>query len=414
MSEAGTGDLNARVVIVGAGHAGGSAAAFLRQYGHTGPIVLIGDEPLLPYQRPPLSKAWLKGEADADSLQLKPSSWYEEAGVSLRLGGVVVSLNRGAKTVTLASGEHLPYDYLILATGARARALPIRGADLAGVLALRTAADAEALKSHLGPGKRLAVVGGGYVGLEAAASTMALGGHATIIEREPRVLARVACETLSSFFQDYHGARGVTFVLNAGVAGFDGVDGHVTGVRMTDGSVIACDAALVGVGAIPNEELARDAGLECANGVVVDIEARTADPFVFAIGDLTHRPLPIYGRQFRLESVPNALEQAKQAAAAIAGRPMPPHEIPWFWSDQYDLKLQIAGLPFDADRQVVRGDVAAAKFAVFHLKGDLVQAVEAVNAPPEFMAGKQLIAKRTPVSIEKLADPTISMKEVAA
>ena len=414
MSEVSTDDLNSRVVIVGAGHAGGSAAAFLRQYGHVGPIVLIGDEPLLPYQRPPLSKAWLKGEADAESLQLKPSSWYEEAGVSLRLGGVVVSLNRGAKTVTLASGEHLAYDYLILATGARARALPIPGADLAGVLALRTAADAEALKGALGPGKRLAVVGGGYVGLEAAASTVALGGHATIIEREPRVLARVACETLSNFFQDYHGVRGVTFLLNASVAGFDGADGHVTGVRMTDGSVIACDVALVGVGAIPNEELARDAGLHCTNGVVVDIEARTADPFVFAIGDLTHRPLPIYERQFRLESVPNALEQAKQAAAAITGRPMPPHEIPWFWSDQYDLKLQIAGLPFDADRQVVRGDVAAAKFAVFHLKGDLVQAVEAVNAPPEFMAGKQLIARRTPVSVEKLANPTISMKEVAA
>jgi 3-phenylpropionate/trans-cinnamate dioxygenase ferredoxin reductase subunit len=414
LSEAGTGDLNSRVVIVGAGHAGGSAAAFLRQYGHVGPIVLIGEEPLLPYQRPPLSKAWLKGEADADSLQLKPSSWYEEAGVSLRLGGVVVSLNRGAKTVRLASGETLPYDYLILATGARARALPIPGADLAGVLALRTAADAEALKSALGPGKRLAVVGGGYVGLEAAASARALGGHVMIIEREPRVLARVACETLSNFFQDYHGARGVAFELNAGVAGFDGEDGHVTGVRLADGRVVACDVALVGVGAIPNEELARDAGLECANGVVVDLEARTADPFVFAIGDLTHRPLPIYNRQFRLESVPNALEQAKQAAAAIAGRPMPPHEIPWFWSDQYDLKLQIAGLPFDADRQVVRGDVAAAKFAVFHLKGDLVQAVEAVNAPPEFMAGKQLIAKRTPVSLEKLADVTISMKEVAA
>ena len=407
-------DLNTRVVIVGAGHAGGSAAAFLRQYGHTGPIVLIGDEPLLPYQRPPLSKAWLKGEADAESLQLKPSSWYEEAGVSLRLGGVVISLNRGAKTVTLASGEHLAYDYLILATGARARALPIPGADLAGVLSLRTAADAEALKGALGPGKRLAVVGGGYVGLEAAASTIALGGHATIIEREPRVLARVACETLSTFFQDYHGARGVTFVLNAGVEAFEGEDGHVTGVRLADGRTVACDVALVGVGAIPNEELARDAGLDCTNGVVVDIEARTADPFVFAIGDVTHRPLPIYERQFRLESVPNALEQAKQAAAAITGRAMPPHEIPWFWSDQYDLKLQIAGLPFDADTQVVRGDVAAAKFAVFHLKGDLIQAVEAVNAPPEFMAGKQLIAKRTPVSLEKLANSSISMKEVAA
>ncbi|CAN5136107.1 FAD-dependent oxidoreductase [soil metagenome] len=414
MGEAESVNLNARVVIVGAGHAGGSAAAFLRQYGHTGPIVLIGDEPLLPYQRPPLSKAWLKGEADAESLQLKPSSWYEEAGVSLRLGGVVVSLNRGAKTVTLASGENLPYDYLILATGARARALPIPGADLAGVLALRTAADAEILKGALGPGKRLAVVGGGYVGLEAAASTVALGGHATIIEREPRVLARVACETLSTFFQDYHGAKGVTFLLNAGVESFDGSDGHVTGVRMTDGSVIACDVALVGVGAIPNEELARDAGLDCTNGIVVDIEARTADPHVFAIGDVTHRPLPLYDRQFRLESVPNALEQAKQAAAAITGRAMPPHEIPWFWSDQYDLKLQIAGLPFDADRQIVRGDVAVAKFAVFHLKGDLVQAVEAVNAPPEFMVGKQLIAKRTPVSLEKLANSSISMKDVAA
>ena len=414
MSEAGTGDLNSRVVIVGAGHAGGSAAAFLRQYGHVGPIVLIGDEPLLPYQRPPLSKGWLKGEVDAEGLQLKPDSWYAEAGVSLRLGGVVTSLNRGAKTVTLASGEHLPYDHVILATGARARALPIPGADLAGVLSLRTAADAEALKSALGPGKRLAVVGGGYVGLEAAASARALGGHVMIIEREPRVLARVACETLSNFFQDYHGARGVAFELNAGVEAFEGADGHVTGVRLSDGRVVACDVALVGVGAVPNEELARDAGLDCTNGVVVDVEARTADPFVFAIGDVTHRPLPLYDRQFRLESVPNALEQAKQAAAAITGRAMPPHEIPWFWSDQYDLKLQIAGLPFDADTQIVRGDVAAAKFAVFHLKGDLVQAVEAVNAPPEFMAGKQLIAKRTPVSLEKLANSSISMKEVAA
>jgi 3-phenylpropionate/trans-cinnamate dioxygenase ferredoxin reductase subunit len=376
--------------------------------------VLIGDEPLLPYQRPPLSKAWLKGEADAESLQLKPDSWYAEAGVSLRLGATAISLNRGARTVTLSSGEQISYDYLILATGARARTLPIPGADLAGVLALRTAADAEALKGALGPGKRLAVVGGGYVGLEAAASARALGAEATIIERESRVLARVACETLSTFFQDYHGARGVRFELSAGVAGFEGANGHVTGVKLSDGLVVACDAALVGVGAHPNDELAKDAGLDCANGVVVDIEARTADPHVFAIGDVTHRPLPHYDRQFRLESVPNALEQAKQAAAAIAGKPMPPHEVPWFWSDQYDLKLQIAGLPFDADRQVVRGDVAAARFAVFHLKGDLVQAVEAVNAPPEFMAGKQLIAKRTRVDIDRLMDVAISMKDVAA
>jgi len=405
---------NACVVIVGAGHAGGSAAAFLRQYGHQGRIVLIGDEPLLPYQRPPLSKAWLKGEADADSLALKPADWYAENNVSLRLEGVAERINRSEKTVTLASGEVISYDFLILATGARARALPIPGADLAGVLALRTAADAELLKRALGPGKRLGVIGGGYVGLEAAASARALGSEATIIERESRVLARVACETLSTFFQDYHGRRGVAFELNAGVAGFEGENGHVTGVKFSDGKVLPCDVALVGVGAVPNDELAKDAGLATANGVVVNLEARTEDPSIFAIGDVTHRPLPLYERQFRLESVPNALEQAKQAASAILGRPGPSPEVPWFWSDQYDLKLQIAGLPFEADRQVVRGDVAAARFAVFHLKGDLLQAVEAVNAPPEFMAGKQLIARRTPVSADKLGDPSVSMKEVAA
>lgn len=405
---------NACVVIVGAGHAGGSAAAFLRQYGHEGRIVLIGDEPLLPYQRPPLSKAWLKGEADADSLSLKPPEWYAENNVMLRLEGVAERINRSEKTVTLASGEIIPYDFLILATGARARELPIPGSDLAGVLALRTAADAELLKHALGPDKRMAVIGGGYVGLEAAASARALGSHATVVERESRVLARVACETLSLFFQDYHGRRGVDFELNASVAGFEGENGHVTGVKFSDGTVVPCDVALVGVGAVPNDELAKDAGLATANGVVVDLEARTDDPSIFAIGDVTHRPLPLYERQFRLESVPNALEQAKQAASAILGRPGPHPEVPWFWSDQYDLKLQIAGLPFEADRQVVRGDVAAAKFAVFHLKGDLLQAVEAVNAPPEFMAGKQLIAKRTPVSAEKLADITVSMKEVAA
>ena len=414
MSADESGDLNARVVIVGAGHAGGSAAAFLRQYGHAGPIVLIGDEPLLPYQRPPLSKAWLKGEADADSLALKPADWYADAGISLRLGGTVVKIDREAGLVHLASGETAAYDALVLATGARARTLDIPGADLDGVLSLRTAADAEQLKAALGPNRRLAVVGGGYVGLEAAASARALGSHALIIERESRVLARVACEVLSTFFQNYHTARGVAFELNAGVEAFDGADGRVTGVRLADGRTVACDVALVGVGAIPNDDLARAAGLDCANGIVVDGQARTSDARIFAIGDVSNRPLPLYERQVRLESVPNALEQAKQAAAAIVGRAGPVPEVPWFWSDQYDLKLQIAGMPFDADQIVVRGDVTAAKFAVFHLKGDLVQAVEAVNAPPEFMAGKQLISRRTPVSVAKLVDLTISMKDVAA
>lgn len=407
-------DPKAKVVILGAGHAGGSAAAFLRQYGHEGPIVMIGDEPLVPYQRPPLSKAWLKGEADGNSLALKPADWYADNNCDLRLGVRATGLDRAGKTVSLSNGESVSYDFLIFATGARARRLPIQGADLEGVLELRTAADAEALKNAIGPGKRLAVVGGGYVGLEAAASARALGADAVVIEREERVLARVACEALSSFFTDYHKARGVTFELSAGVEAFEGKDGRITGVKLSDGRVIACDAALVGVGAIPNDELAREAGLECGNGIVVDGEARTSDPAIFAIGDITWRPLPLYERHVRLESVPNALEQAKQAASAIVGRPGPAPELPWFWSDQYDLKLQIAGMPFDADSILVRGDPANAKFAVFHLKGDLVQAVEAVNAAPEFMMGKQLITSRKPISREKLANVSVSMKEVAA
>lgn len=407
-------DATAHVVILGAGHAGGTAAALLRQYGHEGPITLVGEEPIPPYQRPPLSKAWLKGEADADSLALKPLEFYADHGIDFRPGVKAVQLKRSDRTVVLSDGSTLAYDVLIIATGARPIALPIPGADLAGVMFLRTAADAEQLKAAVGPGKRLAVVGGGYIGLEVAASGRALGAEVTVLEREPRLLARVACPELSTFFREYHEKHGVTFELGCSVTGFEGKDGRVTGVTLADGRTIACDAAVVGVGAAPNDEIAADAGLETARGVVVDLDARTSDPAVFAIGDVAHRPMPIYDRMFRMESVPNALEQAKQAAAAITGRPRPPGECPWQWSDQYDLKLQIAGYPFDADQIVVRGDPATAKFAVFHLKGNQVQAVEAINAPPEFMMGKQLIANRKPVDPARLADPTISMKEVAA
>lgn len=408
-------DPRARVVIVGAGHAGGAAAALLRQYGYGGSITLIGDEPIPPYQRPPLSKAWLKGEADADSLALKPASFYAEHGIDLRMGVSATAIDRTAKTVTLSDGETVPYDVLILATGARARKLPIPGADLAGVMSLRSAADAEQLKASLGRGRRLAVIGGGYIGLEAAASARALGAEAVVIEREAQILARVAKEPLTSFFADYHKAHGVTFELSASVEGFEGKDGHVTGVRLAGGRVIPCDAALIGVGLERNDALAKAAGLECVNGVVVDEDARTSDPAIFAIGDVTHRPMPHYGgRMFWLESVANALEQAKRAASVIAGREPPPHEVTWNWSDQYDLKLQLAGVPFDVDSTVVRGDPKSGKFAVFHLCGDIVHAVEAVNSPAEFMAGRQLIAQRRPVAREKLADPAISMKEVAA
>ncbi|MDE2486741.1 MAG: NAD(P)/FAD-dependent oxidoreductase, partial [Alphaproteobacteria bacterium] len=287
------------VVILGAGHAGGTLAALLRQYGYAGSITMIGDEPIPPYQRPPLSKAWLKGEANAEDLALKPLAFYAEHDIDFRPSRRALSLNRGAKTVALDDGSSLTYDTLVIATGARAIALPIPGADLAGVMFLRTAADAERLKASVGPGKTLAVVGGGYIGLEVAASGRALGAEVVVLEKESRLLARVACEALSDFFKAYHERRGVRFELGCTVVGFEGRGGHVTGVKLADGRVRACDAVVVGVGAHPNDEIAREAGLECARGVVVDLEARTSDPAVFAIGDVTHRPMPLYERMFR-------------------------------------------------------------------------------------------------------------------
>jgi 3-phenylpropionate/trans-cinnamate dioxygenase ferredoxin reductase subunit len=402
------------VVIVGGGHAGGTVAGLLRLYGFEGDVTVVGEEPAPPYQRPPLSKAYLKGEADLSSLELKGPDFYSEHAVALRVGVRASAINRAARLVTLETGEVLPYDICILATGARPRRLEIPGADLPGVLALRTVADADALKSALVPGARLAVVGGGYVGLEAAAGARSLGAEAVVIEREARVLARVACAALSEFYEDRHAAEGVEFRLNAQVSAFEGgSDGRVAGVRLADGEVVPCTAVLVGVGAVPNDELARSAGLSCPNGVAVDEDARTEDPAIFAIGDVSWRPLPVYDRRFRLESVPNALEQAKQAAAAIVGKPRPPDETPWFWSDQYDVKLQIAGVPFDADSIVLRGEPESGRFAVFHLAGNVIRAVEAVNAPAEFLAGRQLITRGTPVSSDALKDPGVSMKAVA-
>ena len=408
-----------RVVILGAGHAGGSAAAFLRQYGHAGPITLVGEEPLLPYQRPPLSKAWLKGEAGEDELQLRPASFYAEHDIAVRLGMRATRIDRQAKLAFLEDGEVLPYDALIIATGARARRLSLPGGQMARTLELRTAADAEMLKAGIAHGKRLVIVGGGYVGLEVAASARALDAEVTVVEREPRILARVAGPVLSDFFTAYHHKHGVRFDLNASIQALEGEGGQATAVRLEDGRALACDLVLIGVGALPNQELAEDAGLPCDGGILVDDQARTADSAIFAIGDVTRRPLPLYGRSFRLESVPSALEQAKQAAAAITGHKPPTPEVPWLWSDQYDLKLQIAGLPFDVDGTVVRGDPDAktdrgARFAVFHMRGDVIRAVEAVNSPAEFMGGRLLIGAQRPVSRERLADPAVSMKEVSA
>lgn len=372
--------------------------------------MLAGEEPAAPYQRPPLSKGWLKGEVGLEDLLLRPESFYAEQDIDLRTGVTATAIDRTGKTVAFADGAVESYDVLILATGSTARRIAIPGADRPDLLELRTLAHAEALKAALGRGKKLAIVGGGYVGLEAAASARALGADAVVIERMDRVLARVASGTLSDFFTAYHRKHGVEVRTSAEVIAFE--EG---GVRLADGELIEADAILVGIGALANEALAREAGLECLNGVVVDEAARTSDPSIYAIGDLTQRPIPVHGgRMHRLESVPNALEQAKQAAAAIAGRAPPPAEVPWFWSDQYDLKLQIAGLPDGADRQLVRGDPDSASFAVFHLADDRIVCVEAINAPAEFMGGRVMILKGRTVDPARLVDMSLPMKAVAA
>jgi 3-phenylpropionate/trans-cinnamate dioxygenase ferredoxin reductase subunit len=408
-----------KVLIVGAGHAGGSAAAFLRQYGFEGEIILAGTEPAAPYQRPPLSKAWLKGEAGEEELLLRPESFYVEQNIDLRRGVTATAIDRAARTVTFADGAAETYDQLVLALGAEARRLEGPGWGDPRVLVLRDMADAEALKAALRPDRKLVVIGAGYVGLEAAASARALGAQAVVLEREGRALSRVASDVVGNFLAAYHYRRGVEVLPFTAVRGVHVHPATGDAVVGTDGAALfPFDVCLVGVGARPVTELAEAAGLVCRDGVVVDGDARTSDPAVFAIGDMTRRPVQILGLdEVRLESVPSALEQARQAAAAIAGRPAPPAEVPWFWSDQYDLKIQIAGLPTDADARVVRGEVDPKKigggFAVFHLKGDRLVCVEAVNAPAEFMGGRMLIQKGQAVDVAKLADPAVPMKAVA-
>ncbi len=383
------------ILIVGAGHAGGALAANLRQLGTDEPITVVGDEPYLPYQRPPLSKAWLKSDLAFSAIGLRPQAYYDQRNIAFRLESRVTAFDRAAQAVTLASGETIPYRVLVLATGARPRRTGLAGEDAPNVHALRSIADADAIKAGLRKGERLVVIGGGYIGLEVAASGRAHGMDVVVVEREARLMARVASPVISTFVQDYHERQGVRVLLNAAVAELDVEDGRVRGVRLADGHVEAADMVLVGIGAVPNVELAQAAGIACHNGIAVDLEARTSDPSIFAIGDCTERPMPHYGCRLRLESVASALEQAKQAAAAICGAKPPAPEVPWFWSDQYDLKFQIAGLPIGSTVTEVRGDLASGKFAVVHRAADGgTVAVEAINLPAEYMAGRAAIGKR--------------------
>ena len=407
------GDQIAPIVIIGAGHAGGAAAALLRQYGWRGAITLIGAEPHPPYQRPPLSKAWLRGEADAASLLLRPPAFYAANGIELLLSQRATRIDGAARCVMLQSGERIAYDRLILALGSTVRTLDLPGTALGGVLTLRDIADAETLKATLHPGTRLVVIGGGYIGLEVAASARSVGADVAVLEREDRLLARVASQPLAAFFRQQHSHRGVRVETGMRIEALEGKDGAVQGVRLADGRLCECDVALIGIGAAANDALARDAALECDGGILVDAAARTSDPAIYAIGDCTRRPVGT--THLRLESVPNALEMAKQAVAHICGRPPPAPEVPWFWSDQYDIRLQIAGLRDGPVECVTRGDPETASFAIWHLASDgTVLSVEAVNAPADFMAAKAMIAHRRRVTPTALADPSRSLRELAA
>lgn len=392
------------LVIVGGGQAAAQAVTTLRQQRFLGPITLLGEEPYAPYQRPPLSKKYLAGELPRERLALKPASFYAEHGVTLELGRRAEELELSRRRVLLNDGRTLEYDRLLLATGSRVRKIAAPGSELAGVQYLRTIADADAITTSLAPHARVLLVGAGYIGLEVAAVATQRGFKVTVLEAADRAMARVVCREVSQFYHGIHTAAGVELHYGATVRAFHG-EHRVAAVETADGRRFPCDIAIVGIGIVPNVELAQAAGLACDNGIVVDEHARTADPRVVAAGDCTNQPLPLLSRRVRLESVSNAIHQAKVAAGTLSGTPAAQTELPWFWSDQYDVKLQIAGLSQGYDDVVVRGDPASRSFAAYYLARGRLIAVDAINSPREFLQGKKLVSAGFTVEADVLRDP---------
>ncbi|MDB2699787.1 FAD-dependent oxidoreductase [Alphaproteobacteria bacterium] len=402
------------IVVIGAGQAGLQTIMSLRQTDYEGDITLVGDEAFLPYQRPPLSKAYLSGNMERERLFLKPDEFFTENNVTLKLNTSVESLDAAAKSVTLSNGETLSFEYAVIATGSRPRLLNVPGRELANIFDLRGMADIDAMQPHFVEGKKLVVVGGGYIGLEAAAVAAGMGLSVHVLEAAPRLLARVAEPEISDFYTRIHQAHGVTLVTESQMTGFVG-DGAVSGVEMADGSIIDADIVITGIGILPNVEIAETAGLAVENGIVVNEVGQTSNAHIFAAGDCTSHPNDLLGRTMRLESVPNAIEQGKAVASAICGTPKPYHQVPWFWSDQYDVKLQIAGVPTQIDSKVLRGDDSSNSFAWFYFTGDKLTGVTAINRPAEFMAGRMLIEKSLKGELSadpaKLADEDMKPKE---
>jgi 3-phenylpropionate/trans-cinnamate dioxygenase ferredoxin reductase subunit len=400
-------------VIVGAGQAGGDLASALRQLGYTGRIILIGEEPVVPYRRPPLSKAFLSGEVSEEALYIKTREAYAKHGIELRTGLRVQAIDRVAHTVTLSDGSRLAYDKLALTTGGRARRLDLPGADKSNVHYVRTIDDIRRLREQFKPGKRLAIIGGGYIGLEVAAVGIKKGVQVTLVEALPRLLARVTGPELSQYYEQVHRRHGVDIRLGTGVSALEG-GSQVEAVVLQDGSRVPADLVIVGIGLIPNTELAEKAGLACDNGIVVDLFAQTQDPDIVAAGDCTNHDNGFCGRRLRLESVPNASEQARVAAASICGQRVPHASVPWFWSDQYNLKLQMAGLSQGHDCVVIRGSMAADSFVAFYLREGVVIAADSVNRAADFMMGKKMVAGRLRTDPAALADETVTLKSLVA
>jgi 3-phenylpropionate/trans-cinnamate dioxygenase ferredoxin reductase subunit len=395
----------AHVVIVGAGQAGAAAAAKLRTLGFDGAITMIGNEPAPPYQRPPLSKAYLLGEMEEERLWLRPTEFWSDNGVRLILGQAVTAIDTTAKTVTV--GEEIAYDDLILATGSTPRRLPASvGGDLGGVYTVRTLADVHAMKAGFVAGRKLVIVGGGYIGLEAAAVGRKLGLEVTVLEMAPRILQRVAAPETSAYFKALHAAHGATILEETGLDRLLG-EGRVNGVRLKDGRELAADFVIVGVGIVPNAAEAEAAGIALENGIKTDLQGRTSAPHVWAAGDCAS--FPLMGAQMRIESVGNAIDQAELVAENIMGAGKDYIPAPWFWSDQYECKLQIAGLNIGYDRILTRGPVGDA-VSFWYFKGDKLIAVDAMNDSRAYMVGKRLIeAGRTPDEA-KLVDTGVEMK----
>jgi 3-phenylpropionate/trans-cinnamate dioxygenase ferredoxin reductase component len=401
-----------RIVIAGGGQAAVQAIDTLRRRGYSGALDVVGEEPWLPYQRPPLSKKYLAGALERERLLIRPAGFFAEHRVNTHLGRRVTAIAPREQHVRLDDGAVLPYDALLIATGSRPRRLSVPGAELAGVHYLRSIADADRIRAECRAAGRMVIIGGGYIGLEVAATARELGMEVTVLEMFERVMARVTCAEVSAFYQTEHERHGVQVRCGQALAALHGdADGHVRSVVTEQGAEFPADVVVAGVGVVPADELARGAGLDCENGIVTDAHCRTSDGAIYAAGDCASHLNRQYGRHLRLESVDNAFEQGTTVALNLLGTPTPHDKVPWFWSDQYDLKLIIVGVGQGYDQAVVRGTPAGRSFSVCYLRGGEFIAIDSINAPKDQMAARKLIAAHARPHPQKLADPSIALKD---